>query len=159
MRARLISFGLVVAAGCYPGAEAEFIRDKALDACVQVIPACPGQYAACVLSDSRYAEVRFPGAFSFLVNADPESQIEVLIFLREQRDAGFDTRIYWNEPGCSDVYIYESQGRDLFDEAEDTSVIAKKEKVFDGGEHLIEIISDMQAKTLVTVDVIEPESR
>jgi hypothetical protein len=149
---------LLSLSGCYPGPEAEFTRDRALDACVQVIPACPGQYAACALDDSRYAEVTFPGAFSFIVDADPESQIEVQIFLREQRDAGFETLIYWNEPGCSDVYLYESQGRDLFAEAEDTSVIAKKQRIFEGGEHLIEIISDMQALTLVSVDVIEPEA-
>lgn len=141
-------------AACDPGAEAEFTRGKALDACLQTIPACPGQYAACVLDSSRYAERRFPGAFSFLVDAPPEAEIEIAMFLRDQRDAGFDTRIFWNEPGCSDVHVFESEGRDLFTEAEDTGIIFKKETVYEGGEHLIEIISDMQANVLVSVDVV-----
>lgn len=145
-------------AACDPGSEDAFTQGRAYDSCVQSINACPGQTATCVLDDKRFARTQFPGSINFMVEADPDSQIEVLIYLSDQRDAGFSTRIYWYEPGCSDVYVYDSAGRDLFEEAEETHIIQKKEKIYEGGEHLIEINSDMQAKVVIAVNVIEPES-
>lgn len=157
MRATLM---LLVATllGCDPISAEAFKENRALDLCVQVIPACPGLYAACVLDETRYTEQEFPGAFSFVVEADPEATIEVLLYIVQGRDVGLETQIFWNEPGCSDVYAYDSEGRNLFAEAEDTGIISKSKRVFEGGEHLIEIISDMQAHTLVSVDVHEPEN-
>lgn len=155
---RLALAFLLLLTACDPGSEDAFTQGRALDSCVQSINACPGQTATCVLDDNRFTRTQFPGSLSFMVEADPESEIEVLIYLSEQQDAGFSTRIYWYEPGCSDVYVYDSAGRDLFEEAEETNIIQKKEKVYEGGEHLIEINSDMQAKVVVAVNVIEPES-
>ncbi len=149
---------LALAAACDAGSENAFIAQRGLDPCIQVLPACPGMRAECVLDDARYTRRTFPGDFRFLVRADALSRIEVLLFLSEQRDAGVDTRIDWNEPGCADVYTYESGGRNLFEEAEKDSTIRKSKTVYEGGEHLIEVISDMQAKVVIAVEVTEPES-
>jgi hypothetical protein len=159
LRAWLVA-GLSAAAlaGCNAGSEAAFTSGRAYDPCIQVLPACPSLVAACVLDETRYTRRSFPGDFRFLVRADPEAKIEVLIFLAEQRDAGMATLIDWNEPGCADVYRYDSEGRNLFQEVEDTHLITKKQSVYEGGEHLIQIISDMQAKVDISVQVHEADS-
>ena len=85
-----------------------------------------------------------------------EKKIEITFFFVTQRDAGLDTRILWYEPGCSDVYTYKSEGYNLFEEAEETNTISRSETVFEGGDHLVEIFSDMQATVDIAVDVAVP---
>lgn len=147
------SLVLALLTGCDPGSEKAFLKGKALDPCAQVIPACPGLFAGCTLDSSRYAEVSFPGQFRFIVRAGVRDRIGVLIYLRTQIDAGLETQIYWNEPGCSEVYTYDSAGRNIFNEADETHVIFEEETVNEEGEHLIEIFSDMQAETYVSASV------
>ena len=153
-------FLLIIAAvtliGCDPLSEEEFLRGRNLDPCLQTIPACPGLFASCTLDESRYAKMSFPGEFRFLVRAEEGQEIEVILFFSQQRDAGMETLIFWNEPGCSDVYAYDSEGRDLFDETEETSQFEKKRTMLETGEHLIEIFSDMQADILISARVIIP---
>lgn len=133
------------------------IGGRSEDPCLESIPACPPKgYAQCIMDSSRYAEVTFPGFFSFLVNVDAKHELEVVLLLAEQRDAGFETQITWWEPGCSDAYTYNSEGADLFYEARDTGVLTRKMRVEVKGEHLIEIESDMQALVLITSNVIVP---
>jgi len=141
---------------CDPASEEAFIAGKAFDPCLQTIPACPGLFGSCTLDQTRYTRVQFPGQIRFMVNANGGHHIEVQLFLSKQRDAGLSTQIFWNEPGCSDVYDYDSEGRDLFEEAEDTNLIIEKKEVLESGEHLIEIFSDMQADVLISARVIVP---
>ena len=124
--------------------------------CLQHIPACPSLYASCALNSTTYARERFPDAspFRFLVDALPRESIEITIFFVEQQDAGLDTRILWYEPGCSDIYVYKSEGADLFAEAKDSNTISRKETVYEGGDHLNEIFTDIQAEVDIAVDVI-----
>ena len=145
----------VLAAGCNPTSEDNFLQGRAQNPCIEVIPACPGVYASCTLDVDSYARTTFPGALRFMVTADPEVQIEVSFFLMDQRDAGVSTQIYWNEPACADVYTYDSGGANLFEEASD-NVLSKTMRVHQGGDHLIEVVTDMQAVTDVAVDLIEP---
>lgn len=149
----------LVLAGCDPSTEKAFTQGRALDACVEVIPACPGLFASCTLDQTRYARTQFPGAFRFFVDAGPEDKIQVQLFFAHARDAGLSTQIVWNEPGCSEAYVYDSGGRDLFSEAGETNLFAETRKVYEEGEHLIEIFSDMNAEVLVGVDLIEPGTR
>ena len=147
---------MFVLAACDPTSEDAFIAGRAFDPCLQSIPACPGLFASCTLDETRYARATFPGEFRFLVKAEAGHEINVVVFLAQQRDSGLDTQIFWNEPGCSDVYRYDSEGRDLFELAEETNIIEEKQTVFEGGEHLIEIFTDMQADVLITTEVIIP---
>ncbi len=148
---------MLAAAGCDPSGRDAFRQGRGYDPCLSVIPACPGQYAACVLDEDNYTEVSFPGELSFMVRCDPEVEIEVMMFFAEQRDAGLSTSIYWNEPGCTDVYIFDSDGRNLLREAED-SMFSESRKMTKGGEHLIRISSDMQVRGDVAIRLIEPGS-
>lgn len=147
---------LVGLAACGGGTEADFVQGRAENPCIQSLPACPGLFAACSLNDKNYARVTFPGTFSFLVDAEESYDIEVMVFFSDPRDAGRETQILWHEPGCTDVYVYDSAGRDLFDEARGTGFVSETEQVFESGEHLLEIISDMQADVIVAVNVIVP---
>jgi hypothetical protein len=147
----------VLLGGCDPSGEKAFLARRGENPCLERIQACPGETASCVLDDYSYTVADFPGSFRFLVEANSEDEIEVMLYLTDQRDAGISTYIYWNEPGCIDTYIFDSAGRNLFEEADD-HVIREKRKVYDGGEHLIEIDSDMQAHTDIAIHVIEPGS-
>jgi len=161
MRGSLALVLLVVsAAACNPNSEEAFTRGKSLVACLQNIPACPaGGFAACTLNETMYTEQRFPDAspFRFLVSALARETIAVTLFFKTEQGVGLDTRIFWYEPGCADVYSYESQGADLFAEAEEENTITRKERVYEGGDHLVEIFSDMQAVVLITVEVLVPQ--
>lgn len=150
---------LFTGAACDPNSLEAHIKGRSLVPCVQHIPACPSLYAACELNDTTYAQVRFPGdsPFRFVVGARPEEEIAVTLFFVAQADAGLDTRILWYEPGCSDVYVYESEGRNLLEEAEETNSITRSQIVYDGGDHLIEIFTDLQAETVITVQVSVPD--
>jgi hypothetical protein len=161
MRATLLLAALCLlgTAGCDPTSEEAFTAGKSLVPCVQNIPACAGLFATCELNSTVYAQQRFPddSPFRFLVSALPREKIEVVLFFVGQHDAGLDTRILWYEPGCSDVYTYKSDGENLFAEAEETGSISRKETVYEGGDHLVEIFSDMQALVDITVLVTVPE--
>ncbi len=149
---------LLFTTACDPSSEEAFTRGKSIVPCVQHIPACPSLYASCELNETTFARVRFPSdsPFRFMVAARPEEIIVVTMFFVTQADAGLDTRILWYEPGCSDVYQYKSDGRNLFEEAEENNTIVREKTVFDGGDHLVEIFTDLQAETLIGVKVDVP---
>lgn len=163
MKSNLAILGLWVVllsnSACDPGSEKAFIRGKSEVACLQNIPACPGLFASCQLDGASYTQKRLPDdtPFRFLVAALPNERIEILMFFVSQSDSGLDTRIMWYEPGCSDVVIYKSEGANLFKDFEDTGIFSHTETVYDGGDHLIEIFSDMQAVVDITAVVSVPE--
>ena len=154
----LVGVGLVTA-GCDPGSEAAFVHGRSLVPCDQNIPACPGEFALCTLNSTTYARQTFPDAspFRFLVSALPREYIEITLYFVTQQDVGLRTNIYWNEPGCFFSSSYKSQGADLFQEAEETNTITRKEPVDEGGEHLIVIDTDMRAEVIVAIDVTVPQ--
>ncbi|MBI5509550.1 MAG: hypothetical protein HY903_12430 [Deltaproteobacteria bacterium] len=145
-------------AACDPGSEAAFTRGRSLVPCDQNIPSCPGLFATCSLNSTTYARLTFPqgSPFRFLVAALPQESIELTLFFVTQQDVGLDTRILWYEPGCADVFTYESEGADLFAEAEETNTISRKQTVYSGGDHLIEVFTDMQAEVDIGVEVLVP---
>lgn len=151
----------VLLASCDPNSESAFTQGRSAVPCIQSINACPDQEAACTIDNTTFARRRFPddSPFAFMVAAPPDHTIEVLLFFATEEDAGIDTRIFWYEPGCSDVYVYKSEGEDLFEEAEETNYVSRSQKIYEGGDHLIEIHSDLRADVLVTVDVIVPTYR
>lgn len=136
------------------------ISGRSHDPCLEEIPACPhAGFAECSLDPHRYAERRFPGVFNFLVDIDAGSEVGVMLVFVEQADTGMTTQITWNEPGCTDSYTVNIEGADLFAESRDIGVISREQAFTEGGEHLIEVDSDMQAVVLITVDflVTDPE--
>jgi len=144
-------------AGCSGGDY--IIAGRNLDPCLENLPACTRASASCVLDPGTYAEQDFPGIFNFLVDIDAGNELEILMFFADQNDAGQETQIVWNEPGCSDQTVYNSQGADLFYEARDVGVLSRKAKMKEDGEHLVEIDTDMRAKVLITVNIVVPGTR
>ena len=141
---------------CDPTSERAFRSGRAFNPCIESIPACDGEFAQCVLDENSYADFRFPGVFKFLVDANPDDRIRVLIFFQQQQDAGLFTELVWTEPGCSDLVVWESNGLDLFQEVDQQNVFSRLERVFEGGEHLIVIASDMVALTSIGIEIVEP---
>ncbi len=151
----LLGGGLILGLGSCGDGEAS-LSGRAEDPCIQSIPACPGLFAQCVLDPASYARVRFPGSFRFFANVEAGHEVEVVLYFADQRDSGIDTKIFWNEPGCTDIHEYKSQGLNLFVESEDTGVFTVRRQMIESGEHLIEVFSDMDADTLVTVNIHIP---
>jgi hypothetical protein len=148
-------------ASCDPGSESAFTAGRSLVPCLQNIPVCPDFFARCEMNSTTYAQVRFPddSPFAFLVSALPREKIEVSLYWVTQNDAGLDTRILWYEPGCSDVYKYTSDGLNLFEDTEHTNdIFTVDETVFEGGDHPIEINSDMRGIVDIAVRVLVPGS-
>lgn len=149
----------LLVAACDPTSEEAFVRGRAHDPCEQTIPACEGGlFASCALDDSRYTDARFPGALRFLVRAEPFDRIEIGVYFAEVRDSGLETTFYWYEPGCSEVYSERTEGAVLLGEAEDEGSVWREQQVFEAGDHLIEILSDAQARVVVIVNVHEPNT-
>ncbi|MEZ4273515.1 MAG: hypothetical protein R3C68_19390 [Myxococcota bacterium] len=144
---------LVVASACSPSLEEAFRKGRGLRGCFSTLNACPGLFASCVLDNDSYAEKQFPGSLRFLVDADEDDTVEVSFFFVTQRDPGLSTRIFWNEPGCSDQQVYDSEGRDIFFEAGNELIFRQSKIMRKDGEHLIEVFSDAQAEVLVVVNV------
>jgi len=161
MRQLILLLYLGTSIACDPGSEESFLQGRSLQPCLQNIPVCPDFFARCELNETTYAQMRFPddSPFHFLVSALPEEEIEVTLYFVTQNDVGLSTNILWYEPGCSDVYKWKSEGLDIFAEAEDSNTFVRKERVYEGGDHPIEIDSDMRAIVDVTVKVKIPGTR
>ncbi len=147
----------LLCAGCGRDAQGEFTAERALDPCVQQIPACPSVYGRCALDSWRFASVLFPAEspFRFVVSAAAGDTIEVRLFFVREQAAGIDTSIAWYEPGCSDVDLWESGGKNLLDEAQADGWVSRQSTVREDGDHLIEIFSDIEAEVLVAVALHE----
>jgi hypothetical protein len=162
MKTTPVAMGLaaILLAGCDPGSEAAFTAGRSRLACLRNISVCPDFFARCEMNSTTYAQVRFPdeSPFVFLVSALPEEKIEIEMYWVTPYDAGLDTRIYWYEPGCEDVYEFKSEGRNLFQESEDTNIFTVAKRVFEGGDHPIEINTDMRAVVDIAVRTIVPGS-
>jgi len=145
---------------CDPGSESAFTANRSLVPCLQNVPVCPDFFARCEMNSTTYAQIRLPddSPFTFLVSALPREKIEVSLFWVTQNDAGLDTRILWYEPGCSDVYKYTSDGLNLFEASEETNIFTVDETVFEGGDHPVEINSDLRGVVDIAVRVLVPGS-
>jgi len=120
--------------------------------------ACPDAQARCILDNARFARNSFPDEFGFLVDAPANSLIKVSLFFAQQDDAGFSTKIFWNEPGCVDSQFYDSQGLDIFQLAGDNLIFEVERTVEKEGEHLIEVFSDARAEVVISVTVQQPRT-
>jgi len=145
---------LLLGASCGGGTG---LKGRAENPCLQSLPACPNIRAACVLDPFSYGRARLPGGFNFIVDLEAGNKLTVLMFFAEERSPGLDTQILWHEPGCNlPPKEYRSEGLNLFDASEGGGVFSETRTLTRDGEHLIEIVSDMQAEVLVTVELPQP---
>lgn len=155
----ILPVALVALSACDPNSSRAFQSGRSQNPCTSTIPACAETAADCELDEAQYIEQRFPGNVAFLVQARAEDEIKVELFVQDVLDVGQQTIIYWNEPGCSDFYAWDSQGRDFVAESRDTNVYSETRRVHEPGQHLIEVFSDLNGVLLIGIDIIEEGSR
>jgi hypothetical protein len=158
-RSWILLFLCIFAAACDPNSSRTFTSGRSQNPCTETIPACAETSADCTIDDSQYIEQRFPGDISFLVQCRAEDEIKVELFIKDVVDVGQQTIIYWNEPGCSDYYQWDSAGRDFVSESRDTNVFSQIKQMHEPGEHLIEVFSDLNGTLLIGVTVIAQGSQ
>ena len=151
----LLSVIALSAVACDADGSRAFTSGRSINECQESIPACADTYANCELDDSQYIELRLPASVSFLVGSRAEDTIRVELFIRNVLDVGLQTIITWNEPGCSDLYLWDSRGEDFVSESRDTNIFSQERTVEQPGEHLIQFFSDMNGEVLLGVTVVE----
>jgi len=145
----------VVASGCDPNSQRAFTSGRSQNLCTENIPACADTSANCQLDSTQFISQRFPGDVTFLVNTRAEDDIQVELYIKAVVDVGQQTIIYWNEPGCSDYYVWKAKGEDFVSESRDTNTFSQRKTMHVPGEHLIEVNSDLNGELLIGVDIIE----
>jgi hypothetical protein len=88
------------------------------------------------------------------VPTEGEAVIRVKLFWRTQLGPGADTEITWFEPACVDDFAFDSDGADIFRDTNDQGIFVKEQRVFRGGDHLVEIRSDATAEYLLRTEVL-----
>jgi hypothetical protein len=153
MHARWLGLGALFAlGGCGFGSEGNFTLGLSRERCDMTFPICQTT-AGCTMGATRYIEGKFPGTREFIVNTPEDSIITVEIFFKTELATGVETRILWNEPGCFDTYEYESEGRDIFEEAGNDQIFSQSRQVYLPGDHLIEVTSDALAEYALRIKV------
>jgi hypothetical protein len=147
---------VAIATGCDPNSQRAFTSGRSQNLCTQTIPACAEVSASCEIDSTQYIKQRFPGDIAFLVQSRADDEIEVELFMQEVVDVGQETVIYWNEPGCSDYYQWDSKGEDFVSESRATNTFSQTKQMAEPGEHLIEINSDLNGVLLIGIDVLQP---
>ena len=135
-----------------PAGDAGFIGNRSLNPCSDVIIACKGMSAGCILDDKHYIEGSFPGSRKFLVTAAPGKKVRVLILLQNKLSPGSSTKVSLYEPGCTDEY--KNSVSDLFTAAGADSVLEVENAVVKNGDHLVAIESDAVVQYLLRVEVL-----
>lgn len=136
--AALLSAGLLGA--CADDSSFTLGRDE--EACVGNVPTACTLAAGCVLDEGHFLTGKFPSARRFVVRAPGGSTIRIGILLTDQRAPGTELVVTVHEPGCNDRYTWDSAGRDLFRLADANGVVVIPATVRQGGDHLVEFVSD-----------------
>jgi hypothetical protein len=138
---------LFTAAGGFAGA-----RDE--NVCDSTIPVC-NTTGGCVLDEDHYLKGEFPGTRRFVVRTHGEAKVKVRVYFDMPKSPGADTNIYVYESGCVERFAFETAGRDIFREAGPDQEFSWETKVYQEGDHLVEINSDAVSSYYLRVDVEE----
>ena len=138
---------LFTAAGGFAGARDENICDS-------TIPVC-NTTGGCVLDEDHYLKGEFPGTRRFVVRTHGEAKVKVRVYFDMPKSPGADTNIYVYESGCVERFAFETAGRDIFREAGPDQEFSWETKVYQEGDHLVEINSDAVSSYYLRVDVEE----
>jgi len=157
LRSIIVTAVVVVAGGaggCGFGSEAAFIDKASLSDCLDEIPVCNTTAGCKLVEEESYLEGNFPGQRQLIVPTEGEAVIRVKLFWRTQLGPGADTEITWFEPACVDDFAFDSDGADIFRDTNDQGIFVKEQRVFRGGDHLVEIRSDATAEYLLRTEVL-----
>lgn len=136
-------------------AEDGFVGARLERLCTQSIPICEVT-ASCILDDRSFVESSFPGGLRLIVTTERErATLELRLFLVSQVAPGTELGVQANAPGCGEVDEVRLVDVDLFQAAGGDRTFGWELELPGRGDHLVEIFSDMSARYLVTVDVLE----
>ncbi len=138
---------LFTSAGGFAGARDENICDS-------TIPVC-NTTGGCVLDEDHYIKGEFPGTRRFVIRTHGEAVVNVRLYFDMPKSPGADTNIYVYESGCVERFAYETAGRDIFREAGPDQEFDWEAKVYQDGDHLVEINSDAVSGYYLRVDITE----
>jgi hypothetical protein len=138
---------LFTSAGGFAGSRDENICDS-------TIPVC-NTTGGCVLDEDHYLKGDFPGWRRFVVRTHGEATVTVLLYFDMPKSPGADTNIHVYEAGCVERFGFESAGRDIFREAGPDQQFSWETKVYQEGDHLVDITSDAVSSFYLRVDVEE----
>jgi len=120
----------------------QFALGRELDSCIGNVPTACTLSAGCVLDGDHYVEGVFPSARRIVVRTAGEADIQLALFLSEQKAPGTELTITAHEPGCGDRTTWDNAGRDLFRMADANGVLLVPMHVNNPGDHLVEFVSD-----------------
>jgi hypothetical protein len=144
---------LVLGMGCGDGSL--LTVGRTLDVCETNLPPACGAAPRCVLTDSTYISGQFPGGRAFVAQTTGPAKLTIDILLSDEKTAGTELLVKVHEANCSDVYTWDSDGRDLFRLADQDGVLEIPIAVQSAGDHPIEIIADAYCDYDLVVQVDE----
>ncbi len=156
LRTVAILSALVLTGGCTSDPESAFIQGRTLDECTEDIPVC-STVADCILNTSNYISATFAGgpARNYIVTTQGAAEISLDLFFENETSPGSDTEITWYEASCSSSATWQSDGADLFNAAGPARVWSTTHQFTTGGDHLIQVVSDIQASYLLRIDILQ----
>lgn len=110
--------------------------------CEDSIPSACGAMARCVLDRDHYLEGRFPGAQRFAIHTMGEADVTFEVLLEDRHAPGSFLRIQVSEPTCMEKSLYDSGGRDIFQDSATNGVLRIPLHLRRPGDHLVELSSD-----------------
>ncbi|MCC6619845.1 MAG: hypothetical protein IT385_01240 [Deltaproteobacteria bacterium] len=143
------------AAAACESAEDNFVGARLERLCTQSIPICEVT-ASCILDDRSFVESTFPGGLRLLVPSEGDAAtVEVRLYLVTQVAPGTELSVQANAPGCGEVDEVVLSDVDLFEAAGGDRTFSWRLALPRRGDHLVEVWSDMSARYLLTVDVLD----
>jgi len=148
-RAALLCLVSLAACG---GTRDAFVDGRVLDRCESAWPACD-TLAPCLLGPESYAQGRFPGASSFLVQLVEASTVRLSFFLEDVVAAGERTVVTFHEEGCRSRVRTEVTGRSALNQMDALGSFTQSADLTGVGDHLVQFESDLQGRYVLKVDV------
>lgn len=142
---------LVLLAACGDGSL--LTQGRTLDVCQTNLPPACGAAPRCVLTDGTYLTGQFPGGRAFIARTNGPATLKIQILLSNEKSAGTELLVKVHEANCSDVYTWDSAGRDLFRVADQDGVLIIPIKVEKMGDHPIELVGDAYCNYELVVEV------
>ena len=145
---------LVLVPGCLFTASGGFAGAREENICDSTIPVC-NTTGGCVLDEDHYIKGVFPGNRRFIVRTKGEAILTVRLYFDMPKSPGADTNIYVYESGCVERFAFETAGRDIFRMAGPDQEFTWETRVYQEGDHLVEVNSDATSDFYLRVDIDE----
>lgn len=136
----LVVLALALACACQENSV--FALGLEAQVCEDSIPSACGAMARCMLDRDHYLEGRFPGAQRFAIHTTSETDLTFEVLLEDRHSPGSFLRLQVSEPTCMEKSLYDSGGKDIFQDTATDGVLKIPVRLRQPGDHLVELSSD-----------------